>query len=62
MPSFKTIYRWIDEKYLHSTQKICAEKGNRGNAWETAEDSHTVVSGKAKHALPRLRKEKQNII
>ena len=27
MPSFKTIYRWIDEKYLRSTQKNLRRKG-----------------------------------
>ena len=27
MPSFKTIYRWIDERYLHSTQKNLRRKG-----------------------------------
>ena len=27
MPSFKTIYRWIDERYLHSTLKNLRRKG-----------------------------------
>jgi len=27
MPSFKTIYRWIDERYLRSTLKILRRKG-----------------------------------
>ena len=82
MPSFKTIYRWIDEKYLHSTLKNLRRKG------KTAEDSrrervsakgikaYTAAKNsgigkrirwyrdkeKAKHALPRSRRERQDTI
>ena len=36
MPSFKTIYRWIDEKYLRSTLKSLRKREKRASAWETA--------------------------
>ena len=38
MPSFKTIYRWIDERYLRSTQKICAGREKRASVWVTEDD------------------------
>ena len=31
MPSFKTIYRWIDERYLKSTLKNLRQKGTNEN-------------------------------
>ena len=39
MPSFKTIYRWIDEKYLRSTPKNCAGKEKTVSVQATEEGS-----------------------
>ena len=39
IPSFKTIYRWIDKKYLRSTLKNLLRKGKHVKEQGTAEDS-----------------------
>ena len=87
IPSFKTIYRWIDEKYLRSTLKNLRRKGKtrkrmgNGGRFTTgvfakgirayiAEKNSGIGKrirwyrdkGKAKHVLPRLRRERQDTI
>ena len=51
MPSFKTIYRWIDERYLRSTLKNLRRKG-KTRKYSRKEFGHweadTVVSGQGK--------------
>ena len=50
MPSFKTIYRWIDEKYLRSTLKNLRRKGKTrkrmGNGGRFTTGKSIRVSGK----------------
>lgn len=88
MPSFKTIYRWIDERYLHSTLKNLRRKGKtrkrlgNGGRFTTGKVSANGIractaarnsdtgkrtlwyrdKGKARHVLPRLRRERRDII
>ena len=38
LPLFRTIYRWIDEKYLCTILKNLRRKGESGNDWGTAEE------------------------
>ena len=88
IPSFKTIYRWIDERYLRSTLRNLRRKGKTrkrsgnggrfttGKAYGNGIKAYTAAKssdigkrtrwcrgkGKVKHALPRLRKERRDII
>ena len=88
MPSFKTIYRWIDESYLRSTLKNLRRKGKTrkrmgtggrfttGKSIRKRDKSVNITAkssdigkrtrwclgkGKAKHVLPRLRRERRDI-